>query len=128
MGDSEVFALSSPSKSSAMNSPAKSFGMAKDMPLKGGLQMHGLGSSNMQLGGGGMGMMTKENVKPNQKWQYSFNVIDYNQKPDEGTGQFNSMNGSSQIQIGVMDPGNFNKDSEQNREIDMNELNALLGN
>ena len=61
-----MFALSSPSKSSALNSPAKSFGMAKDMPLKGGLQMHGLGSSNMQLGGG-MGMMTKENVKPNQK-------------------------------------------------------------
>ena len=49
-----------------MNSPAKSFGMAKDMPLKAGLQMHGLGSSNMQRGGG-MGMMTKENVKPNRK-------------------------------------------------------------
>ena len=38
------------------------------------------------------------------------------------------MNTGSQIQIGVMDPGSFNKDSEQNREIDMNELNALLGN
>ena len=69
-------------------------------------------------------MMTKENVQP-PKSNFTFQVVDY-EKPAEATGQF--ANNSSHIQIGVMDPGSFNKDSEQNREIDMNELNALLGN
>ena len=71
-------------------------------------------------------MMTKENVKP-PKSNFTFTVVDY-EKPAEATAQFGSNNTGSHIQIGVMDPGSFNKDSEQNREIDMNELNALLGN
>ena len=99
-----------------MNSPAKSFGNMKNMPMQGGgLSLHGMGGADM---------MIKENVKP-PKSNFTFQVIDY-EKPAEATAQFANKNNSSHIQIGVMDPGSFNKDSEQNREIDMNELNALL--
>lgn len=68
-------------------------------------------------------MGVKENMQP-AKSNFTFQVVDY-EKPAEATGQFGN-SGGSHIQIGVMDP-NANMDAEENREIDMNELNSLLG-
>ena len=61
------------------------------------------------------------------KGGFQFSVVDY-AKPQEETSKFKMGGGGSQIQIGVMDQANYNKDAERNREIDMAELNALLGN
>ena len=70
----------------------------------------------------------QENLKPAPMGQgFQFQVVDYD-RPTENTGNFGGANNGSQIQIGIMGATAGHKDEERNREIDMAELNALLGN
>ena len=71
------------------------------------------------------------NFMPAAENKMQFRVIDYDNdghRNDKDLYSNTTSHAGSAIQIGIMDAGNMNKDVERDREIDMAELNALLGN
>ena len=72
------------------------------------------------------------NFMPAADQKMAFRVIDYENeghRNDKDLYDNTTSHAGSAIQIGIMDAaGNVNRDVERDREIDMAELNALLGN
>ena len=119
----------SPSKNSTshsnayMNSPVK-----QGTQNNGGLAVNGYQLNRKES----MSNIDKNsNFMPAAENKMQFRVIDYENdghRNDKDLYSNTTSHAGSAIQIGIMDAGNMNKDVERDREIDMAELNALLGN
>ena len=60
--------------------------------------------------------------------QFDFKVVEYGGKGPKTVASKQMGSSESGIHIGLVDQSHYSKDHEQNRNIDINELQALLGN
>lgn len=96
--------------------------------MNGGLAINGLKLNRNES----MSNIDKNsNFMPAADQKMAFRVIDYEHdghRNDKDLYDNTTSHAGSAIQIGITDFGGVNRDVERDREIDMAELNALLGN